>query len=877
MTYDSRSSDLQGHLRNLVGQLSVELAQQRVKAASNGSAPAAHLVSHSPSLSVPPQPTDLPSVVTPYIAAHTTSGCVALEREALRTRSFPARDLIARVATRGRCGYHDLALFLEPALSPHNSPDAMALANGSDPAALLSLAKVVSAQRLVSVDDSIALSLYELVYTFFGRDLLGNGDWINFIGLLISSRRADRAARLLEESPLGAAEPHEHACLRANMLASGQAKNSVEHDWLAALNTLFLLDDIEPIEIVSGDRPRIDRISCSAVNQIGEGPLVSILMTNYCVGEALDTAVASVLNQSWRNIELILVDDCSPGEEFTRLQRLEHMDPRVRIYRTKANSGTYTGRNLALSHARGEFVTCHDSDDWSHPRKIELQVLDLLRNDTVGNLSRLARTTENLWLERFSATGKYVYPNTSSLMFRREPVVSRLGQWDPVRTGADTEFYKRMELLFGEKLSVLPGAPLSFARTRAAALTSGTLGMGWSAPARRYYRAAWAHWHRTIRGTASDPVLNPGGKRSFPAPGSILPSPEDTTSTTCEIVIIADMRCKRLVGSIASELIALTEAGIDVAICHVPALRRATAGRELVDPVIQTILSAGRIRRVELDTELDCKLALIRDPTVFQFSDGLDSKIRPEGVVVATDCSPYTNGDHQEGYSVTSVEFAVSRMFRKSAIWRTGNLLARERLELLLPGAVLSTPWHPLSVSSPETQRSSRPYAEPPIIGFCFPDAKTPWKAWGLMDSRLFPRKGSRVRVMGGRVPTHANAFGWDVIPQGEKSDTDFLSTVDFVPYFPQARQDEIISEQLAAALASGCIVLAPPRLAPLLGDGAVYVDVSSVKLMIDTYSGDRSAMEAQSRRAEDFVKEHLAPDAFVRRVRQLIPRNVDA
>lgn len=872
MTKSPSSSDPQGHLRNLVGQLSVELAQQRAKAGCNASTPAGTPSTSAVALPAHPGPPNLLSAIAPYVNAHATTGSLPLEREAIRTRSYPARDLLALVATRGRYGYGDLASLLECATALDGNPVIMALAGDADPTALLSLARAVSAQRLFATDASIALSLYDFVHTLFPAHEIGTADWINFVGLLVSKGSYARAERILEQSPLAAAEPHEHACLRANLLAAGQQVQGVGHDWIAAINTMFQVDGIEPIDTVPGERPLIDRIFCSAHTQVADGPLVSILMTNYCVGEPLQTAVASVLNQSWRNIELIIVDDCSPDDEFVQLQRLEGTDPRVRVFRTKTNSGTYTGRNLALSHARGDFVTCHDSDDWSHPRKIELQVSDLLHNDTIGNLSRLARTTESLWFERFSATGKYVYPNTSSLMFRREPVISRLGCWDPVRTGADTEFYKRIELVFGKKLGVLPGAPLSFARTRPTALTSGTLGMGWSSPARRDYRASWAHWHSALKQGESDPKLVLDRERHFPAPESILPAATHDPVSTCEILVVADMRCRHHVGSIAAELDAMAGSGLEVAICHVPALRRATAGRELVAPAIQALLNSGRIRRVELDAALECKLVLVRDPTVLQFSSGLDCAIRPERVLIATDLQPFAKGSRQESYTIASVESAVSRLFRQSATWATGHLRVRKRLEQMLPaGSVLAAPWHPILLSPGEVNRRDRPQEEPPVIGFCFPDAKTRWETWGLLDERLFPRNGPRVRVIGGQPGAGSDAASWEILEREDESETDFFSTVDFVPYFPKFQKDEVVSAQLATAIASGCIVLAAPRLAPLLGDGAIYVDVDSVKPMIDSYSSDRAAMEAQSRRARRFAKEHLDPNAYVRRIQQLL------
>jgi len=104
-----------------------------------------------------------------------------------------------------------------------------------------------------------------------------------------------------------------------------------------------------------------------------DGPLVSVLMTTFNTGERASAAIQSLLNQTYRNLEIVVVDDASQDDTPDLIATWARKDARVRLLRLPKNGGTFLAKNVGLTAARGDFVTCHDSDDWSHPLKIELQ------------------------------------------------------------------------------------------------------------------------------------------------------------------------------------------------------------------------------------------------------------------------------------------------------------------------------------------------------------------------------------------------------------------------------------------------------------------------------------------------------------------------
>ena len=126
-------------------------------------------------------------------------------------------------------------------------------------------------------------------------------------------------------------------------------------------------------------------------------PLVTVIMSTYKPDESFRTAVSSLVAQTWRNLEILVVDDCSPPEFDELLESVTAMDSRIRLLRMPENGGTYKIRNHAMAQCRGSIVAIHDSDDWAHPERIERQIMPLLEATelvaTSARTMRVARRT----------------------------------------------------------------------------------------------------------------------------------------------------------------------------------------------------------------------------------------------------------------------------------------------------------------------------------------------------------------------------------------------------------------------------------------------------------------------------------------------------
>lgn len=103
--------------------------------------------------------------------------------------------------------------------------------------------------------------------------------------------------------------------------------------------------------------------------RIENEPLVSVVIPVYNVERYIEQAVASVLAQTYRNIEVIVVDDASPDQSIKIIRQKFH-DSRLRIVRQK-NRGLAGARNTGIRSASGDYVAFLDSDDFWQANKVE--------------------------------------------------------------------------------------------------------------------------------------------------------------------------------------------------------------------------------------------------------------------------------------------------------------------------------------------------------------------------------------------------------------------------------------------------------------------------------------------------------------------------
>ncbi len=456
---------------------------------------------------------------------------------------------------------------------------------------------------------------------------------------------------------------------------------------LARINQTYHLYDLAPITTENMGKAYDDlRMKDEALPV--EGPKISVILPAYNAEQGIRIAIESILGQSWQNIELLIVDDCSPDQTMAVIKSYQQQDERIKVFQTPENSGPYIARNIALAEATGEFVTVNDADDWSHQAKLSIQAEHLLANATImANTSEQARLTEDLQLYRRGNPGKYIFSNMSSLMFRREPVMEKLGYWDNVRFAADGEFVRRFVRVFGEDaLAHLQTGPLSFPRQSVSSLTSSSA-FGYSGffmGVRKEYVESFTAYHDT-----ATELYYPKEQttRLFPVPAPMLPAYQKGTEHF-DLIMMLDLheQTEASVLLLEKELKKSQELGWKLGIVHKTAYHTArnqvsSTKKDLSKRVRQLIAIYGA-RMVVYGESITCQIIIIRSPEIIEDWEKFIPNIKPIACLVLIDDLPEVgyNGKKATLYNFRQCMQQIMIHFDKKGRWYPLNEEIREKL-----------------------------------------------------------------------------------------------------------------------------------------------------------------------------------------------------
>lgn len=189
-----------------------------------------------------------------------------------------------------------------------------------------------------------------------------------------------------------------------------------------------------------------------------EQPLVSILMTAYNREKYIEEAIQSVLNSSYQNFELIIVDDCSKDRTVEIARRFEKKDLRVKVYVNPQNLGDYPNRNKAASYAKGKYLKYVDADDLIYAFGLSVMVEEMEKNpsaayglngisqDDNGIYPRLVDPVAAYEMEYEEQLGVFGLPPTNSII--RKDVFERELGFKTAKMVSDMEMWHRLSLRY---------------------------------------------------------------------------------------------------------------------------------------------------------------------------------------------------------------------------------------------------------------------------------------------------------------------------------------------------------------------------------------------------------------------------------------------
>src|SRR5699024_7875511 len=103
-------------------------------------------------------------------------------------------------------------------------------------------------------------------------------------------------------------------------------------------------------------------------------PKVSVITPVYNAEHYLRETIESVINQTYKSFEYLLIDDCSTDNSASIIKEFAKRDSRIKYVKLKENSGAAVARNTGLEHAQGRYIAFIDSDDVWYPAKLEKQL-----------------------------------------------------------------------------------------------------------------------------------------------------------------------------------------------------------------------------------------------------------------------------------------------------------------------------------------------------------------------------------------------------------------------------------------------------------------------------------------------------------------------
>ena len=649
-------------------------------------------------------------------------------------------------------------------------------------------------------------------------------------------------------------------------------------DPLAEVNSRLTRAKFSPVVSSNGTLSALTAPAASTI----DGPLVTVIVPAFNSEATISKTLESLLAQSWRNLEIIVVDDASTDQTAVAVERVD--DHRITLLRQTNNFGGYAARNRALAAAQGEFVTVNDADDWAHPAKIATQVQHLLANPTVtANTTALMRVTDDLRIVRCGLPhGRFIGDNHPSLMMRTG-TLRNLGGWDDVRVGADSELEARLVHLYGKGAVVRlhDSAPLTIARGDASSLTghpiTGLASSRASTGARRLYTQAYTNWHRTLTPTTAR-LERTSDHQPFPCPALIRRTP--TGPDHFDVIIHSDLALPG--GTTASNLAEVSaneRAGWRTGLVH----NRNPKFRDIgVNPKyfaacsdLTRLLSAGEV--VSCDV-----LAIKYPPSARRIPDLFPHIEVHHEIVMIANQTPWTGytGQREQVYDIVQVNDEIAAHFGRSPLWFPIGPAIRHVFEThhapeLNAIRWADDDWYEI-IDVAASKRTRRPDNGNEFrIGRHGRDSVWKWpQDANVLRAAYPPDEPYVIDILGGadeavkvlgRLPTN-----WQVRPFDSVSPIDYLAQLDVFVHVAHPDMEEGFGRTILEALAAGVPVITEPRFVGPFGDAVIASEPIDVGTHLARLKGDAMFYDEMVRRGLELAESQFGFAAHHRRVARL-------
>ena len=572
-----------------------------------------------------------------YVRLSRSTRVDRLARVAAVSRSRSGREALVRAASRGRVGYADVVAALAEFRNDQRRANVRGPLDRLSSRSSLMLAWLVFVQHPERAELLDSLALYEWWLARHPNRLLTDRHFRTLVEVNLALGRRDVARNLLSgrsnrDTP--------DLLLWADALNPFKETNAERGValWLDALNRLYRADEVENVELdARAGEPPFGRLTARPVGEVPASHRVTVVVSAYRPDASLIHSIRSIATSSWRDLEILVVDDAS-GAQFSRLfEEANAVDARVTIVRMETNGGTYRARNLALDMATGEFITFHDSDDWMHPRRLERQALHLIANpDVVANATRSSRVTDRMEFSHGRNLGAQICE--PSIMLRRERALDLVGYFDELRKGADAEYRRRIEAVLSTPTPLLGTSPLTLQRVTEGSLSDADIVRHWFSADRRVYRSCYEEWHRSTLSAGLPLRLDRAvttARRPIYAPASL----HGETSEVDFDVVFADNWLEQGTWGVSrpdveAAVVPLLARGLKVGIIHLPSMEPIRAMHLALSPSMSHLLNESNLAFLNPMTPSRASLVVARWTPARLPSPSEDSTVAAQQLLV---------------------------------------------------------------------------------------------------------------------------------------------------------------------------------------------------------------------------------------------------
>lgn len=207
---------------------------------------------------------------------------------------------------------------------------------------------------------------------------------------------------------------------------------------IKSINIFNHSDKIESIDkiIFLNKQINYDIYNNDASHTQNETDLISVIIPAYNVEEYITTAIDSIYKQTYKNWEIIIINDCSTDDTLNVINSHYNNIDNINIVNNIKNVGKYWSINLGILLSNGKYITFLDGDDVFDPNKLYIQHSLLKKSNKPACFTKYARYKNG---KSFKIR---ICPN--SILYDKK-IIDFIGFFDSVRFAADTEFYERIK------------------------------------------------------------------------------------------------------------------------------------------------------------------------------------------------------------------------------------------------------------------------------------------------------------------------------------------------------------------------------------------------------------------------------------------------